>query len=204
MADERKPQKDETRKAWLHRVYGIGKGAGRGRISAEGHEKLEWAASKGYVFADNTVTVAKAPKAKAAPVAKKKVEMPSEARAVDPNAVRAWARENNIPVGDRGRIKSEITLQYLNAVPEASRSSRTVDEKWVGDGAPRIYPAGTRFRIDFKYKGEPATMVVSDRTACGNCGWSLGWCGCTAPYVATGYGDTNVTPRVTPIYPKGE
>lgn len=197
------PKDGETRKAYLHRAYRIGKGSGRGRISAEGHERIREAEEKGYSFPDTMVT-AKAPKAKAAPVAKKKVEIPSEARAVDPNAVRAWARENNIPIGDRGRIKSEITLQYLSAVPEAARSARTVDEKWVGEGAPRIYPAGTKFRIDFKYKGEPATMVVSDRTACGNCGWSLGWCCCTAPYVATGYGDTNVTPRVTPIYPKGE
>lgn len=199
------PKTGETRKAYLHRAYGIGKGSGRGRISAEGHERIREAQAKGHSFPDlDNVSAPKAPKApKAATVTKPKA--PAEAKAVDPAAIRAWAQKKGIPVSSRGRISGEVARQYLDAVPVHEREGRgpANGEKDLRPNPPRLYPEGTTWRVDFTYKGEPVTQYVSERTACGNCRNSLGWCGCSAPYVSTGYGDTNVRPRVTMILPKG-
>lgn len=32
-----------------------------------------------------------------------------------PKAIRAWARENDIPIGVRGRVAAEVRNQYLEA-----------------------------------------------------------------------------------------
>lgn len=210
MADERRPAEGETRKAWLHRVYGIGKGAGRGRISAEGHEKLAWAATKGYKFADTEVAAVapkKAPTKPAKPAAVAKVVIPNDRRAevgaVDPAAIREWAGTVGIPISARGRISAETTLRYLDEVPAHEREARANNGKDLRQAAPRVHPVGTTWRADFtNHRGEKETVMLSDKTACGNCRHSLGWCGCTAPRVTVGYERGPV--RLTTVYPNGE
>lgn len=39
----------------------------------------------------------------------------SEAAAPDPGVVRAWAREHNVAVSERGRIKGTVLAQFLEA-----------------------------------------------------------------------------------------
>lgn len=195
------PRNGETRKAYLHRAYGIGSGGGRGRISREGHEKLREAAEKGFEFPD-VVNVSKGakerPKREPAIV---KAKLPDEAKGISHKAVREWAVSKGISVSSRGRVHPDVILQYLAEVPPEQRGTKEADTQNVGDPAPRVHPEGTKWRVDFVYKGEAVTQTVSDRTACGKCGWSLGWCGCAKPYVATGYGDPDKPVRVTAIYP---
>lgn len=194
------PKAGESRKAYLHRAYGIGKGKGQGRISAEGHARLAEAIAKGHTFPE-PVTVSKTSKVTVKTPAAPKVRMPEGAKRADPAAVRKWASANGHTVAARGRIRPEVYAAYLDAVPATERETRREED--VPDGAPRVHPEGTTWKVDFAYKGKPVTMVVNDRTACGNCRWSLGWCACAKPHIATGYGDTGVEPRVTAIYPKG-
>jgi len=199
------PKANETRKQYLHRAYGIGAGAGRGRISAEGHAKVAEAMDKGHTFPDLlAVSTPKAPKAK--PVkAEAKAVVPSEKRAevkgLDPAAIRKWAGENGLTVSQRGRISAETTLAYLDAVPTALRTDRVDNGKDLREAAPRVYPEGTKWRLDFTHKGEATTVTVSDRSACGNCGVSLSHHTCASPAVAVGYNDGPV--RATVVYPKG-
>lgn len=195
------PKKGETRKAYLHRAYGIGQGSGRGRISREGHEKLAEAVEKGYEFPDTMVTpktTKERPKREPAVV---KAKLPDEAKGISHKAVREWAVKKGIPVSSRGRVHPDVILQYLADVPPEQRGEKKDESQTFADGAPRVHPKGTKWRVDFKWKGEPVTQIVSDRTACGKCGWSLGWCGCAKPFVATGYGDPDTPIRVTAIYP---
>src|SRR5699024_7105881 len=35
---------------------------------------------------------------------------------LSPTAIRAWAREQGIPVGDRGRLKAELVARYREAM----------------------------------------------------------------------------------------
>src|SRR5699024_2158881 len=49
--------------------------------------------------------------------------------AVSPAAVRAWARENGIPVGDRGRLRAEIVEQCRASIGRS------------GEPAPAVTPA---------------------------------------------------------------
>jgi hypothetical protein len=201
MAKFVEPKPGEGKKAYLHRAYGIGKGAGRGRISREGHERLAEAVSKGFTF-DEPVAPAKnvKPKPKREP-APAKAQLPPEAKELSHKAIRAWAKDKGITVSSRGRVHPDVILQYLAEVPPEQRGEREDESQNYGDPAPRVHPVGTKWRVDFQYKGEPYTQTVSDRTACGNCGWSLGWCGCAKPFVATGYGDVDTPVRVTAIYP---
>lgn len=201
------PKNGETRKAYIHRAYSIGKGSGKGRISAEGHDRIREAMDKGFDFPD--MYAVSAPKKRISnPAAPKKpvisVERKTEARAVDPAAIRAWAKENGHKVSERGRIAAEVTLAYLAAVPEDARAARSAGsgEKDLRAAAPRTSVPGTKWRVDFIHRGEPATMVVSDRTCCRECGISLGWHVCKNPSVATGYGDVDTAQRLTIIEPK--
>ena len=195
------PKAGETRKAYLHRAYGIGKGSGRGRISREGHEMLDLAISKGYDFPDTMVTTkAVKSKPKREP-AVKKATLPDEAKEVSHKAVREWAKGKGIPVSSRGRVHPDLILQYLADVPPEQRGAKDDDTQNYGPNPPRVHPKGTTWRVDFVYKGEAVTQTVSERTACGKCRNSLGWCACTKPFVATGYGDTDKPVRVTAIYP---
>lgn len=197
------PREGEHQKAYLHRAYGIGKGMGRGRISVEGHARLTEARKKGFAFPEDTkVSVPKSVKptkpttSKPAPVT-----LPREADTLDRGAIRSWARSNGHTIGDRGRIKPEIVKAYLDAVPVGERTKRQ-DGNEVPEPAPRIHPVGTTFRLDFTNRhGQKETRVVNDKTACGNCRWSLGWCACTKPHVTVGYEVGDV--RVTAQYPKG-
>lgn len=202
------PRTGETRKAYIHRAYGIGKGSGKGRISAEGHERIAEAIAKGHQFPDLLAAAApKVAKEKKAAAPKKpviEIAQKAEARAVDPAAIREWARKNGIAVSERGRIAAEVTLRYLAEVPVNKRDARagTNGEKDLRAPAPRTSPEGTKWRVDFTYRGEAVTMVVSDRTVCGTCGVSLGWHQCRTPRIATGYGDTETGQRISVIEPK--
>jgi pyruvate/2-oxoglutarate dehydrogenase complex dihydrolipoamide acyltransferase (E2) component len=202
------PKPDETRKVYLHRAYGIGNGGGRGRIAAEGHAKIAEAMDRGFTFPDLlAASTPKAPKAPAAPKAEPKVTVPTDKRAevkgIDPAAIRKWAAAQHPPisVGPRGRIAADVTLAYLDAVPAAQRDARENNGKDLRQSAPRVYPEGTTWRLDFTHKGEATTVTVSDRSACGNCGVSLSHHTCAAALVAVGYNDGPV--RATPVYPKG-
>jgi Lsr2 len=200
------PNAGEGKKAYLKRAFGIGNGGGKGRISADGHVKLAEAIAKGATFPE-PVVASKAPKVKVSTAAPKPViptDRKDEARAVDPAAIREWAKEKGIEISARGRISAETTLAYLADVPEAARSARgaTTGEKDLRAAAPRTAPEGTKWRVDFTYKGEPVTMMVSDKSACRTCGVSLGWHTCRTPSVATGYGDVDGIQRMTIIEPK--
>lgn len=200
------PEKGETRKRYIHRAYGIGKGEGRGRISAEGHERIAEAKAKGFTFSDEeTVSAPKAPSVPKAPKATAKVVIPSEKRAeagsVDPSEVRAWAMEKGLIKSTRGRIPAEVTLRYLNEVPAHERGEREQAGKDLRQGAPRVHPEGTTWRADFtNHRNEKETVILSDRTACGTCRYSLGWCGCSQPRVTVGYESSPI--RLTTIPPK--
>lgn len=47
-------------------------------------------------------------------------EVEAIAKAAPADLVRTWARDNNIPVGERGRIPLDLRKQYLEATQEAS------------------------------------------------------------------------------------
>jgi hypothetical protein len=199
------PKATETRKEYLHRAYGVGNGGGRGRISAEGHVLIAAAMDKGHTFPDLlSVSTPKAPKA-VKPKSEPKVTIPdiqrTEAKGVDPAAIRKWASENGKEVSARGRISAETTLAYLDAVPEHERNARENNGKDLRQAAARVYPEGTTWRLDFTHKGEAQTVIVNDRSACGNCGVSLSHHTCAAAHVAIGYNDGPV--RATAVYPKG-
>lgn len=197
MTKDNAPRPDETKKAWLKRVHGIGNGGGQGRLSREGRALVDEAIASGHTFRETVVSKTTTPRVVTPkPV---KAALPREAAGIDPKAVRAWARENGHKVGERGRIHPDVTRAYLDAVPVGDREKR--QDEGIAEPAPRVYPIGTTFRLDWTEKGQPATRIVNDKTACGNCRWSLGWCGCRKPFVVTGGGDPAT--RVTPIYPKG-
>lgn len=202
MAKSILPNKGEGKKEYLKRVHGIGNGGGRGRISREGHEALAKAIAAGAVFPE-AVVAAKAPKAPR--VSEPKVTVPqdkrAEARSIDPAAIREWAGKNGHTVSPRGRIASEVTLAYMAAVPEVMRGAREDHGKDLREAGPRVYPEGTTWRLDFEHRGEATTLVVSDRSACGNCGVSLSHHTCQSARVAVGYNDGPV--RATAVYPKG-
>ena len=55
------------------------------------------------------------------------VDAPAPDVDLSPTAIRAWAREQGIPVGDRGRLKAELVAQYREAMgmePEAPMQAR--------------------------------------------------------------------------------
>ncbi|WP_269365805.1 exonuclease domain-containing protein [Brachybacterium paraconglomeratum] len=55
------------------------------------------------------------------------VDAPAPDVDLSPTAIRAWAREQGIPVGDRGRLKAELVAQYREAMglePEAPLQAR--------------------------------------------------------------------------------
>ena len=206
MAQFKMPLPNEGKKAYLFRAFGIGKGGGKGRISAEGHAMLEQAISKGATFPE-PIVAAKAPRVKVSTAPPKPViptDRKAEAQKVDPAAIREWAKGKGIAVSERGRISAETTLAYLADVPEGKRDARSITngEKDLRQAAPRVHPVGTTWRADFtNFRGEKETLILSDRTACGNCRVSLSHCGCARPFVTVGYEKAG-TIRLTTIDPK--
>lgn len=195
------PKADETRKAYIHRAYGIGKGAGKGRISAEGHEAVNRAIDHGHVFID-LLAAASAPKVKTpkAP-SKAKPSISKEERAdfagIDPAHIREWAKANGIPVSERGRIANDVTIRYAKEVPAHEREARANGGKDLRQGAPRVRDEATTYVAHFTHRGEATTLKLSERTACGNCRYSLAWCGCDRPFVSVGYNDGPVRLVIT-------
>ena len=63
--------------------------------------------------------------------------MPAAAPSVDLPAVRAWARENGLKVGDRGRLPAGLVEQFLQANPKAASSKQRAAAKTTPKAASR-------------------------------------------------------------------
>lgn len=158
---------------------------GKGKFSKEAHEALAKAKAEGIVF-DEPIKPAPKPKAANGPLSGKSVLRAAAAAgveadrarvaaapAVDSKAVRAWAADNGIAVGARGRVHPEVVAKYLAAhegqeIPKPSKPAGTV----IAGEPVRAYPEGTKFFAEKDGK----RYVVNDRTACSVSGVSLGYC----------------------------
>lgn len=162
------------------REYLVSKGLakpGRGKFSKAAIEALDEAKAQGIVF-DEDVHVRKV-SSTPRPAPKPKKE---KARAkVDAKAVRAWASENGIEVGKRGRIDAAIINRYLDAMAEADKPVPVPVEREkdnFGDARPRL-------RANDKYVAtdlDLSKITLSERDCCVLCHVSLGWCACPTPY----------------------
>ena len=192
-----------TKKEWLKKVHGIGKGGGKGRISLEGHRLIAEAIANGMVFDEPASTVAAAATKKPKAPKADKPERPVITEDYSPPEVRKWAAANGIEVSARGRIDLNVVQQYLDAVPKAQRVEKDESGKDLRPSAPRRFPEGTTFTVSFTdVKGNPKTLSVNDRTACRGCKVSLAYCQCAQPGpVAIGYEDTDKPVTVTANLP---
>lgn len=192
-----------TRKEWLFKEHGVGKGAGKGRISAEGHALVEAARKAGVKFKDLDE-----PKPVPTPRvmvkgASSKVEVPKVTEHVDPKALRKWAAANGKTVPARGRIGNDLKAEYLASVPKEERKDEGTGSELdvYRSTMSNRYPEGTTFKAEFTAFGKDVIQVVTDRTCCYDCGVSLSGHMCDSPKIVTGYGADPVA--VTVQYPKG-
>lgn len=193
-----------TKKEWLHKVHGIGKGGGKGRISLEGHRLIAEAIANGMVFDEPASVIAATAKKNPKPKAEPKPEKPVITEDYNAAEVRKWAEANGHKVAARGRIDATVVRAYLDAIPEAERGSRDDSGKDLRESAPRRFPEGTTFTVSFTdIYGKHSTITVNDRTACRGCKVSLSGCLCAVPGpVAIGYEDTSMPVTVVANLPR--
>lgn len=175
-----------TRKAWLFSEHHIGKGAGKGRISFEGHTLIDAARKNGIKFSDDEPKPARVispngfsvKKSAAKPKTVRIPKEPSETDNVYPAAVREWAGKNGITVPARGRISEEIKVQYLNAVKPADREEAPNPDARFGP-TPNPRYALTQLWVGTLPNGKK--VHVGGATICVPCGYSLPWHNCSNP-----------------------
>lgn len=105
---------------------------------------------------------------------------------LSPTAIRAWAREQGIPVGDRGRLKAELVAQYREAMglaapaprsgqilsqspPESGSESRTTGRRPARAAAAEAGPSDTEASAAKPSDAEPtaasASLVITEEFA---------------------------------------
>lgn len=184
-----------TRKAWLLSEHNIGKGAGKGRISLEGHNLITTAISKGIVFDDASPKSPAKPKRARTTIkidngkkgAARFERTPKEDKPADGlhnPAVRKWAAANGFDVPARGRIAADVKEAYKAAVaPEDREQPEDPDLKFGPTPEPR-YSANQLWAGTFEGK----TVKVNGATVCIPCGYSLRWHSCHNPSAVVGSG----------------
>lgn len=172
-----------TKRDWLV-SQGLAK-AGRGKFSKAAHEALAKAEASGVVFAEPEVKV---PSSKPKVVKEPKApEVKQERSTADPAAVRKWAKENGVTVSERGRVSEDVKMQYERAMEEkggevitsAPGNSKVKDVRPHG---PLLVPESQTYVTVGDHK---PVKGVTYKSACGNSGVSIGYCGETVHTVVT-------------------
>lgn len=173
----------------------------RGRFSKDAQAALATARAEGFLFIGDPghpkteVKTPRAPKTEApkqvvtgAPVSLVKPAPAVATETYDPKEVRAWAKQNGVEVGERGRIKPEVFAAFAKA-----------GGKPVGAGAKPIVKAPAvkvrkekvawgfipRKKGDGQHISEPLLGIQN----CGSCKQGIQFCGCpTGPVMPKHYG----------------
>jgi hypothetical protein len=124
----------------------------------------------------------KEPEPKAAPAPRDPAPVKVKPKAAtDPKAVRAWARDNGIVVGDRGRIDAKVINAYVDAQVEGGLKveAPAVDPSQDFRPSRRVRPDVLFDITDL----DGSVRTVNYRTACNVCGYSFSGCFCETPKV---------------------
>lgn len=169
-----------TKREWLV-SQGLAKD-GRGKFSNAAKEALTKAEADGMTFdeplGNQPGTKAAKPKSVKRPKAPKEPEVKQEKSTADPAAVRKWAKENGVTVSERGRVSESIKMDYEAAMEKVGGEVITSapgarGEKDVRQHAPLLV---SETQVYVTLDGKKADGV-SYKTACGNTGVSIGYCG---------------------------
>ncbi len=185
------------------RAYLFAKGltkapTGKGRFSREGHEALAAARASGVTFTDDLPVdkPVKAPKVSVA-TAPKSIALPG-AKSVDPKAVRKWAGDNGLHVGERGRIHVDVINAYLESKGEAGEDVEKRENEFnvYADLRRETYPRDAIFTGTYEFGGKTHTMKANSKAACCNCKTSLVICQCGNPTVVSAHGSGPVSVKM--------
>ena len=150
------------------REYLIGLGLakpGRGRFSKEANDALVAAAAAGVTF-DEPVKV---PAAKA--VTTEGADAPSQSPrpTSESSEVRAWAAQNGVKVGERGRVPANVMAAFRNG-----------DAKAVASGPAKVYSVApqVRTRQVKTFYGATAEGATVGWSMCRRCAQHVSWCKC--------------------------
>ncbi len=170
----------------------------RGRFSAEA-EALAASNTDKWAEAPVVVKTPKAPKVKAAPTVTKASAPVVQAAlrpAVDPKAVRAWAKQNGHTVGERGRIHGDVVSAFLAAggqvanLPRANRPTPLL--------MPRVRPQTTAWAVEpSRFAGRADTRIA--RKVCGSVPASGPRVGCQKPVASCTCSTGPVAPHWTSV-----